>query len=504
MFVLLAAGWCVLGLAILVPDAVYSGDIGVKFVQARALAAARFESLDIPYPGAFLDSARTLFPMRPPFVMTTGGETQAIFSPASAALQAVAVAVAGMRGMILVSLAAGIVALFAAWAQAERRQEAAVLFAVGVASPLWFYAVSGWEHAPAIALSSLAFACVLRGPEGWAPFLAGLCLGAGATLRDEVLLLAPGLLLAGWMRTRTPGAVVLIVAGLLVPLGCAAGFEVLWFKRPLAAHLRHAVHLLQTALHVTDAPNPDVPVLRPLSLRERYETVVQYWLMGYGQDLWIGIYVSGLAAALAFRWWRGSSAGLLVWLAAVIGLAALDLHELVTAPKWLAGLHRVSPYLVAALFPLPRGSERRGWYVPVVLITTGAYLALAFVGAEHQRRQGARSAPAAAAAAAPRSRRSQHDLAIPVGSLGDGPLGGVRRARPDGDVRVDAPSRHDSRLRRAQPRRRGSRRRRRTVAGAYRGRGRCVHGAVAVSRCTTARCFSGRHPGARTAASARC
>jgi hypothetical protein len=155
--------------------------------------------------------------------------------------------------MILVSLAAGIVALFAAWAQAERRQEAAVLFAVGVASPLWFYAVSGWEHAPAIALSSLAFACVLRGPEGWAPFLAGLCLGAGATLRDEVLLLAPGLLLAGWMRTRTPGAVVLIVAGLLVPLGCAAGFEVLWFKRPLAAHLRHAVHLLQTALHVTDA-----------------------------------------------------------------------------------------------------------------------------------------------------------------------------------------------------------------------------------------------------------
>ena len=258
-----------------------------------------------------------------------------------------------------------------------------MLFAVGVASPLWFYAVSGWEHAPAIALSSLAFACVLRGPEGWAPFLAGLCLGAGATLRDEVLLLAPGLLLAGWMRTRTPGAVVLIVAGLLVPLGCAAGFEVLWFKRPLAAHLRHAVHLLQTALHVTDAPNPDVPVLRPLSLRERYETVVRSWLMGYGQDLWIGIYVSGLAAALAFRWWRGSSAGLLVWLAAVIGLAALDLHELVTAPKWLAGLHRVSP-LSGGLrcFRCLAGRSGAAGTVPVVLITTGAYLALAFVGAD--------------------------------------------------------------------------------------------------------------------------
>ena len=87
--------------------------------------------------------------------------------------------------MILVSLAAGIVVLLAAWAQAERRQEAAVLFAVGLAGPVWFYAVSGWEHAPAIALSTLAFACVLRGSAGWALFLAGLCLGAGATLRTR-------------------------------------------------------------------------------------------------------------------------------------------------------------------------------------------------------------------------------------------------------------------------------------------------------------------------------
>ena len=73
--------YAVLGLVVLAPESVYSGDIGVKFVQARALADHHFRSLDIPYRGEFLDPARTYFPLRPPFVMNTGGETQAIFPP---------------------------------------------------------------------------------------------------------------------------------------------------------------------------------------------------------------------------------------------------------------------------------------------------------------------------------------------------------------------------------------------------------------------------------------
>jgi hypothetical protein len=386
---LVGIAYAVLGLGVLSPDAVYSGDIGVKYVQARALAASHFTSLDIPYPGEFLDPAREFFPIRPPFVMTTGGATQAIFSPMSAVIQAIAVSIAGMPGMILVSLAAGVVILVGAWALAGRGlatapglSGAAVVLALGLAGPLWFYAVSGWEHAPAVALSTAAFAVAVRSQSIVMPLVAGACLGAGATLRDEVLLLAPGLVLAVWMRRSGFRPMLQVVAGMLVPLAAAAAIEVWWFGRPLAAHLRHAVHLLQTAAHLTDAPNPDVPALRPFSMRERYETVIQYWLLGYGRDAWIMVYGLGLVAALAIRVWFRSSAGLLAWVAAVIGLAALDLHELVTAPKWLAGLHRVSPYLVFALFPRPHGAERRGWYVPVVLVTTVAYVALAFAGAD--------------------------------------------------------------------------------------------------------------------------
>ena len=63
-FGLILAGYFVLGLIVLAPEAVYSGDIGVKYVQARALVDQRFTSLNIPYPGEFLDPAREVLPDR--------------------------------------------------------------------------------------------------------------------------------------------------------------------------------------------------------------------------------------------------------------------------------------------------------------------------------------------------------------------------------------------------------------------------------------------------------
>ncbi len=163
--------YAVLGLVILAPESVYSGDIGVKYVQAQSLADHHFTSLDIPYPGAFLDPGREFFPLRPPFVMTTGGTTQAIFPPASAVIQAIAVAVGGFRGLIVLSLLSAAVVLVASCGLAPANYGLAIVVAVGLGGPLWFYAVSGWEHAPAVALGTAAFAWVLRSPtvSGAAP-----------------------------------------------------------------------------------------------------------------------------------------------------------------------------------------------------------------------------------------------------------------------------------------------------------------------------------------------
>ena len=307
----IVAFYGVLGLVILAPESVYSGDIGVKFVQARALADHRFMSLDIPFPGEFLDPAREFIPLRPPFVLMTGGTTQAIFPPASAVLQAVAVAAAGFRGLIVLSLVAAAVVLVASSMLAPAKHELATVIAVGLGGPLWFYAVSGWEHAPAVAFGTAAFACVLRSPAASrsVPWIAGALVGAGASLRDEVLLLAPGLLLSIWFRQRGWRRIVAAVGGLLMPLAVAAALEVWWFERPAAAHLRHAVHLVQAALHVTEEPNPELPVLRPMTLRERYDTVVTYWTFAlHPMEVAILDWHSGLAARLR-RHCRGRFVG---------------------------------------------------------------------------------------------------------------------------------------------------------------------------------------------------
>ena len=66
------------------------------------------------------------------------------------------------------------------------------------------------------------------------PWLAGALLGAGAALRDEVILLAPGLLLAVWFRALDGGA---RDGGRRTrcPAALAAVVDVWWFDRPAVA-----------------------------------------------------------------------------------------------------------------------------------------------------------------------------------------------------------------------------------------------------------------------------
>jgi hypothetical protein len=378
----IAIFYAVLGLVVLTSDAVYSGDIGIKFVQARALAGHRFTSLDIPYPGAFLDPGRRFFAMRPPFFMTVGQETHAIYPTPPAVIQAAAVVAGGVRGMVVVTLLAGFVILYATAKMAEPPLRPFVLLALGLAGPLWFFAISGWEHAPAIACSAAAFACAMRVRGGKGPLLVGVLLGLGATQREEVLLLTPGIFMVLWIRTRAWRPIVTAAVATGAVVFAAACVDIWWFGRPPAVHLRLAVHALQGSW-MADEPGTEVPSLKTFTPRERYQTVIQYWLLGYGSDRVIAMYAGGLALALLLWWWlRRTSTGILAWVLAIVALAAIDLHEVVTAPKWLAGMQRVSPYFVFALLPYPAGAERSTWMRLAALFTTAAYLVLAYVGAD--------------------------------------------------------------------------------------------------------------------------
>jgi hypothetical protein len=279
-----------------------------------------------------------------------------------------------------VTIVAGLVTLWAVARMASPELRAATLLAAGLAGPLWFFAVSGWEHAQAVACGAVAFAIALRGSNARAAALAGAVLGLGVTQRDEVILLVPGLLAVVWVRTRDWRPMAAAVAGVAAVVLAGTALDVWWFKRPPAAHLRHAVHVLRGAW-LGSEPGTDVPTLHPFTFRERYETVVRYWLAGYAQDTAIAVFAVALAAALLLRRGIGTSAGIVIWLAAVLALAVADMIDVVSAPKWLAGLQRVSPYLVFAILPPPRG---RVW-TPMraaFAFTAVVYLALAFGGAD--------------------------------------------------------------------------------------------------------------------------
>lgn len=371
--------YAVLGLIILIPEAVYSGDIGLKYVQARALAASGYESLAIPYPGAGVDPSGQLFPLEPPFVFVVNGAPQSIFSPAAAVLQAPAAAVAGIRGLTLISVLSGACVLLAAMALVGREDRTALAFVLGLGSPLWFYAVNGWEHAPAVACTTVAFAVALRGRGPGLAMLAGGLVGAGSTLRDEAFLLLPGLLVVLWWRERSLIRLLAACAAASLPLLAAALIDIAWFDRPAAAHLRHAVHMVQSALRLTSEPNLEIPSLEPFTLRDRYEAVVNYWLFGATANpliLTLAIGVTGAVAAhIRYRW----SLPAAIVVAAVSVAALIDTIDVVLAPRWLAGLLHLAPYTIFAVLPGPGGGAP---WPRLVLVTTVSYLVIAFAGVD--------------------------------------------------------------------------------------------------------------------------
>lgn len=380
--VTLVIGW--LAFVALAPDAVYSGDFGVKFVQARELWNNHFASLAIAPRNTFLDPDGRFSPLKAPFVFATRTGTQAIFPPAASILQALFVPLNGLLGMRLLSLLSVTLASWATWRLSPRGWAGATLpLVVGLATPLWFYGVIESEHAPAIALASLSFLIALSG-DGDDPhraLAAGFVLGAAASIRDESILLVPGLVFACWSRGHGWRTAMWAVGGCAATLALAAAVEVLWFGRPMAAHLRHAVHILRVALRMTNRPNEELPELEPLTLRQRWDYVGQYWVFGVGNDgLIIGL-ITLVAGCIAASAWSRNAWALFPALAVLVAVASFDLFHLLREPKWVPGLYRLSPFLVFAVIP-PPADVRDRWLWRVSLVSLTSYVVLAFAGVD--------------------------------------------------------------------------------------------------------------------------
>jgi hypothetical protein len=178
-------------LAVLPPDGFFSSDEGVKFIQLRSLAGNSFRSSAVAWPGDELGLDRR-YAVVERFFELRGGELYSPHPLLFALASAPAWLLFGGRGLYLLPLLSGAAAVALTAALARRfgvRRPWLAGAVVAFASPVFFYALCYWEHAPAVALWLGGFA--LLGRRSTARLLAcGALWGLGAALRPEFWWLA--------------------------------------------------------------------------------------------------------------------------------------------------------------------------------------------------------------------------------------------------------------------------------------------------------------------------
>jgi hypothetical protein len=361
-------------LAALAPLVVQRGafdtiDTAVKSVQATELARSGLRSMTLSYPGRDIDPDERFFPFAAPFVFLSAGHWQSIFSSFYAVLGGLAVPVGPWAVIALSALGVAIAcASTSALGNGSGRPAAAGLLLL--ATPAWFYGLNPSETALALGCCTAAIAVALRIPGARGAWAAGLLLGAAALLRDETLLVLPGVLYARHLRGSRALDMWPVLAGTTAMLLAMGAVDHWWFERPMLAHLRHAIPGLEELLPRSRAR---LPHLRPMTWTERWSTIVEYWLTGFGGPALAVALAAWVALAHGLRRLRAPLVASLIATAA--GLHVVDLTALLGAPRILAGLLRLAPFVLLAWMPLA-GNSRPTTLMRLTWLTCGAYLAI--------------------------------------------------------------------------------------------------------------------------------
>lgn len=364
---LLALAW--LAPATFDADSVTSIDTVLKLAQATEVSESGFRSMALPYRARALDSEEVFYPFEAPFVFLSAGRWQSIFSSFYAVIAAVALRF-GVEALVVLAMAGATAAVVSTlWLPGARAAGALLLLA---GTPLWLYGVTPNETALALGclMAALAVAARVGGRRG--DWTSGVLLGIAALLRDESLLVGPGLLYARTLAGRRWRDLSHVLGGVAVPLALMAIVDQWWFERPMLAHLRHAVPGFDALLPRARARLPELPAM---AWRERVQTVVDYWLFGVGLE---AATAGTLCVAVAHLGRRLAPAAIAVMVATAAILHAIDIFRLIAEPRITAGLFRLSPFLLLALLPRAAG-ERASPLMRLTWVTAGCCLGIALL-----------------------------------------------------------------------------------------------------------------------------
>jgi hypothetical protein len=195
-------------------DGLWSIDQGVRLEQIESLLQTRFRSLETVYPGASVDLPTGASPLVGQYLYRDH-KSYAMFSVASAGLNALPYALFSARGLYVIPVAGTLVLLFLAQrltrAVLSAGARSLLVLVLALTTPLAFYSLVFWDHTLVAMLTMLAIWLAI--PAETAPTARGLAwagfiLGLGSWFRPEILLglpaLAGAILLVGTKPRWTP------------------------------------------------------------------------------------------------------------------------------------------------------------------------------------------------------------------------------------------------------------------------------------------------------------
>ena len=342
-------------------------DNGAKFIQLQALLRSGYLDYSIPWSGTAVDPDFAFSPLGDPFGVVVDGRLYSQYSPFFALISSVPFRVCGLAGLYILPLLGGLLTLLAVWFIAGRLgappgTRPLALLLVGLCTPLWFYSMTFWEHAPATALVTWGvYLCVrsLPGDRAWALPCAAVCCGLSVYFRDELYLLVPvvvGVLLLYGRRRGHAATVFAIVA--------VVSFVPLWLFQWRAVGHPLGLHF---------APHNALAGGLGAYVADRWQVVRALLLSAHGSE-WLSVAV--VVPALVLWVIRPNvSAAIHRWLVVLVAATALAcgliiLHGHLTADSPMRylrlsnGLLTVSPILWLAFVRLQSATKEAHTSVP--------------------------------------------------------------------------------------------------------------------------------------------
>ena len=338
-------------------QAFWSNDGGGKLVQVKALAASRFTSAALPYDPLGLEPAGSFefAPFLPGHARVVDGRLLSVVPVYFPLLSALPYSLWGDGGLYLIPLLSTLLTLYCLLLLARKFGDDAaaplIVAAAGLASPLFFYSLTFWEHTLA--------ACLTTG--GILLLHHGSCAGTGR-INGRTIGAAFLMTLAAWLR----GEVFILLLACGLAMLCCRGYRRLLPSFILGISAGLLPYALINHQLYTTAASPQLPqtsdALHYLTaLPARWHEVTAYLLTGFLDHPLLNrlLFLLSIGPALPLYFLRQGStrreALIIAWCAllCLISLATLGrlffLDSPMSSSMTILGLFGSLPYLALAL-----------------------------------------------------------------------------------------------------------------------------------------------------------